>query len=278
MTRRPAAVTGDAICARSVRAGPSYRVSREPVRVKADPFVQLRLLDLQALDSALDRLAHRRRTLPALADIVRLNGLIEARRGDVALAGATVSDLQRELDKAEADIEQVRSRRARDEQRLASGAITQSKQLQDLQHEVASLQRRQGELEDGELEVMERMETAQAELDRLLAERSRNEADRALAEGDRDSGWAELDAEVGRTTAERAEVATEIPPELLALYEKIRTAEGGTGAGPIERGRCGACRLELMQNEKAEYRAAPVDEVLRHECRRILVRTAESGL
>jgi predicted nucleic acid-binding Zn-ribbon protein len=250
----------------------------EPPAVKADPFVQLRLLDLQALDSALDRLAHKRKTLPALAEIDRRDGLVAARHGDVVLAEATVSDLQRELDKAEADIEQVRVRRARDEDRLGSGAITVPKQLEELQHEVATLSKRQSDLEDAELEVMERMEEAQKSLDGLLGERTDNETARAAAVVERDAGWAEIDAETTRTQAERAAVATEIPADLLALYEKIRAAEGGLGAGPIERGRCGACRLDLMQNEKAEYRAAPVDEVLRHECRRILVRTPESGL
>ncbi len=246
--------------------------------MKADPFVQLRLLELQALDSALYRLAHRRRTLPALADITRLDGLISTRRDDVALASASVSDLQRELDKAEADIDQVRTRRVRDEQRLASGAITQSKQLEDLSHEVATLKARQSRLEDAELEVMERLETAQATLDGLLEDRARHEADRELAQSDRDRERLEIDDETARTAVERTSVAAEIPAELLALYDKVRGSEGGVGAGVIERGRCGACRLDLMQNEVAEYRAAPVDEVLRHECRRIVVRTAESGL
>ena len=112
----------------------------------------------------------------------------------------------------------------------------------------------------------------------LLAERSGHDAARQTAAAERDAGWVAIDEEAARAVAERAVVAAELPADLLALYEKIRAAEGGVGAGPIERGRCGACRLDLMQNEKAEYRAAAVDEVLRHECRRILVRTAESGL
>ncbi|MGB8649585.1 MAG: C4-type zinc ribbon domain-containing protein [Mycobacteriales bacterium] len=247
--------------------------------MKADPFVQLRLLDLQALDSALDRLAHKRRTLREIAEIARLDGLLEARSGDVALAETAVSDLQRELDKAEADIEQVRVRKARDEDRLGSGAITAPKQLEELQHEIATLARRQSDLEDAELEVMERMEQAQAALDALVAERAAHDSDRSGAVQARDAAWAEIDADVERASAERTTVAAEIPADLLALYEKIRAAEGGVGAGPIERGRCGGCRLDLMNNEKADFRAAPVDEVLRHEgCGRILVRTAESGL
>ncbi|MGZ6826289.1 MAG: zinc ribbon domain-containing protein [Mycobacteriales bacterium] len=246
--------------------------------MKADPFAQLRLLDLQALDTTLDQLAHRRGHLPEMAEIARLEGLVAARRGDVVLAQTLVSDLQRELDKAEADIEQVRVRKARDEQRLASGAITQPKQLQELEHEVGTLAKRQSDLEDAELEVMERMEQAQSELDALLTEQAGHTDAIAEAAEARDAAWVEIDASLASTRAERDAVAAEIPADLLALYEKIRAAEGGTGVGAVARGACTACRLDLMQNEKAEYRAAPVDEVLRHECRRIIVRTAESGL
>jgi predicted nucleic acid-binding Zn-ribbon protein len=250
----------------------------ERPHVKADPFAQLRLLDLQALDTALDQLAHKRGHLPEMAEIARLDGLIAARRDDVVLAETTVSDLQRELDKSEADIEQVRARKKRDEERLASGAITQPKQLQELEHEVGTLAARQSALEDVELEVMEKMEEAQAALDLLLTERASHETERAAAVVARDALWVEIDATADQQQKERAGVATEIPADLLALYEKLRAAEGGIGVGVIARGACSACRLDLMQNEKAEYRAAPVDEVLRHECRRIIVRTAESGL
>ena len=247
--------------------------------MKADPFVQLRLLDLQALDSTLDRLAHQRRTHPSIAEMARLDGLVEARRGDVVLAETAVGDLEREMKKLEADIEQVRTRRERDEGRLASGAITVAKQLQDLEHEVATLKKRQSDLEDVELELMEKAEEAQGALDVLLTERTGHQAAREVALAERDEAWVAIDAELATATAERATVAAEIPADLLALYEKVRAAEGGIGAGPIERGRCGGCHLDLMQNEKAAYRAAPTDEVLRHEeCRRILVRTAESGL
>jgi predicted nucleic acid-binding Zn-ribbon protein len=250
----------------------------EPAYVKADPFVQLRLLDLQAHDSTLDRLAHKRKTLPELAEIARLDGAMAALRDEIVMAEAAVNDLQREVDKSEADIEQVRARKSRDEERLSSGAITVPKQLEEIQHEVETLKRRQNELEDAELELMERMEEAQQGLDALTASRAELEGQRAAAVEGRDAQWVDIDQQTETTTQERAVVAAELPTDLLALYDKLRASEGGVGAGAIERGRCGACHLDLMQNEKAEYRAAPVDEVLRHECRRILVRTAESGL
>ncbi len=247
--------------------------------MKADPFAQLRLLDLQSLDSALDRLAHRRRTLPELAAIDRLDRLVEGSRDEVVRVQTEAGDLERETKKYEDEIGQVRTRKARNDDRLASGAITQAKQLEDLQHENVSLLRRQSELEDRELEVMEKAEVVQAGLDRLLAERDARLSERETAAAARDQAWVDIDSEAVRTRAERAAVAAELPADLLALYERIRAAEGGVGAGEIRHGRCGGCRLDLMGNEKADIRAAAPDEVLRHEeCNRIMVRTADSGL
>lgn len=247
--------------------------------MKADPFVQLRLLDLQALDSGLARLQHQRRTLPEIAEMARLDGLVDALRDGIVRSETEVSDLAREQAKFEKEIEQVRSRRERDEGRLASGAITVAKQLQDLEHEVTSLKRRQSDLEDGELEVMEKAESAQAELERLTAQRAEHLTARSEAEARRDAAVVDIDAELARTTAERAALAATLPADLLALYEQIRAAEGGVGAGEISRGRCGGCRLDLMNNEKSDIRAAAPDAVLQHEdCGRIMVRTAESGL
>ena len=247
--------------------------------MKADPFVQLRLLELQALDSTLARLRHKRTTLPEIAEMQRLEAAVDALRDGIVRAETEVSDLAREQARFEREIEQVRTRRDRDEGRLSSGAITVAKQLQDLEHEVATLKRRQSDLEDGELEVMEKAETAQAELDALTGQRSTHSETRAEAEQKRDAAFAAIDVELEQTTTARSELATSLPEDLLRLYEKIRAAEGGVGAGAIGQGRCGGCRLDLMNNEKSAIRTAAPDEVLQHEeCGRIMVRTAESGI
>ena len=250
--------------------------------MKADPFVQLRLLDLQALDTALDRLgAQAPDACPRSPRSPGSTGSLDSLRADVVVAETEVSDLQRELDKADADIEQVRVRKARDEDRLASGAITQPKQLEELQHEVATLSKRQNDLEDAELEVMERMEEAQARLSELLAAARASTRPRGVRwSSTREEAFLDLDAEAGRPPQERAELAAE-PSRRTCSPSTRRSAPPRAASEPvaIERGRCGGCHVDLMNNEKAEYRAAPTDEVLRHEsCGRILVRTAESGL
>jgi predicted nucleic acid-binding Zn-ribbon protein len=139
--------------------------------VIAEPAAQLRLLDLQALDSRLDQIAHKRRTLPQLATITELEGRLAALRDRIVASETEVDDLERGLAKAEADVEQVRTRAARDQELLASGRVGSAKDLENLQHEVASLARRQGDLEDAELEVMEKLEDARAALGVLTTER-----------------------------------------------------------------------------------------------------------
>lgn len=246
--------------------------------MKADPFVQLRLLDLQALDAGLARLEHRRRTLPELTVIATADARLAELRDSVVRAETEVGDLDRDLRRLDNDVEQVRQRSARDQQRMQLGAVP-AKELESLQHEVESLARRQSDLEDAELEVMERREEAESRATALRTELGTVTAERDAAVAVRDGAHADIDAEAAEDTGSRASVAAGLPGELLALYEKVRAASGGVGAAALRHRRCEGCRLELAGSELRAARAAAPDEVLRCEnCRRILVRTAESGL
>ena len=170
--------------------------------MKADPEVQQRLLELQAHDSALARLVHRRRTLPELAVIAEADTRLAALRDDVVRAETETGDLDRELRRLEDDVEQVRRRADRDQQRMQSGAVP-AKELESLQHEVETLTRRQSDLEDTELEVMERREEAETRAGAVRAEVSAATAIRIEAERARDKAFAELDAEAAAETAAR---------------------------------------------------------------------------
>jgi predicted nucleic acid-binding Zn-ribbon protein len=247
-------------------------------RVKADPAAQSRLLDLQALDAALARSEHRRRTLPELTAIAEAEARLAGLRGSLVRAETEIGDLDRDLRRLENDVDQVRQRAARDQQRMLSGGVP-AKELESLQHEVGSLARRQSDLEDAQLEIMERREEADGRLSALRAEAEAVTADRDTAAAARDKAYGEIDAAVQRDTADRAAVAAELPAELMALYDKIRAGSGGVGAAMLRHRRCEGCRIELAGSELRAARAAAADEVLRCEnCRRILVRTAESGL
>jgi uncharacterized protein len=247
--------------------------------VKADPEAQLRLLDLQEIDTALGRLAHRRRTLPELADIERHEARLAELRDLVVTAETELSDADREQRKVENDVDVVRTRMARDQQRLDTGAVSHAKELESLRHELDSLAKRQGDLEEVVLEHMMRREEIESRLSALRAERESVTAEVEAAATRRDEAFASIDSEAEMRSEERREVALKLPEDLLALYEKIRADQGGQGAAALHRAQCQGCRLTLPPNDLAQFRAAPPDEVLRcEECRRILVRTPDSGL
>ncbi|MDH2424325.1 C4-type zinc ribbon domain-containing protein [Sphaerisporangium sp. TRM90804] len=246
--------------------------------MKAAPEAQKRLLDLAQLDSVLDRLAHRRRTLPELAEIEERSTKLARLATEVIAAQTEASDLAREQTKAESDVEAVRVRADRDRRRLDSGQVSSPKDLANLQSELVSLHRRQGDLEDVVLEIMERREAADATVTRLSAERTEITAGLATIEEKRDAAFGDLDKESGDTQAKRVSLAAEIPADLLALYEKLR-AQYGIGAAMLQGGRCQGCKVSLSIADVNRIRAAAPDEVIRcDECRRILVRTPESGL
>lgn len=247
--------------------------------LNADPAHQLRLLDVQALDTDLDRIQHRRSNLDEQARVDDLSTQSRVIADRLTAIGVEVADLSLEQRKADNDVELVRERAAKDAALLDSGTITDSKQLTHLQSEIASLARRQAELEDVEIEIMERLEGAEHRLRDLTADKERLDAESDQARQDLQRVLDELEATESQTRSERDALAAGIAPELLGLYERLRSEYSGVGAAKLFRGRCEGCRIELTPVDISRIREAAPDEVLRcEECRRILVRTDESGL
>jgi predicted nucleic acid-binding Zn-ribbon protein len=241
------------------------------------PAVQHRLLDLQDLDLQLDQIAHKRATLPELAALQQLAKERAAVDRELVAVETDVSDLQREQKKADADVEQVRARRTRDQERLDGGRVSTPKELEGLQHEIVSLDRRIADLEDAELEVMERLETAETR-QRELSAKTAELADRqAGLESSRDGTTKELDEQRASLTERRAVAVGELPADLVATYTKLRERMGGIGAGKLVGKRCMGCRMELNPSDLSRIAAADPNTVLRcEECGRILVRTSDS--
>ncbi len=247
--------------------------------MKADPFAQLKLLDVQELDSTLDQLRHRLATMPQTAELRALatsRTEINDRLRDVQIS---VDDLTRAQKRADADVEQVKARRKRDQDRMAQGLISNPKDLERMQHELVSLERRISELEDTELEVMEQLENAQSELDTLTKQLAETDARIEEVTRDRDASAAQVNEQLARATEERKTTASGMPEDLMALYTKLREQKGGVGAAALRARRCGGCSLEVNAADLGVIAKSPSDEVLRcEECNRILVRTSESGI
>jgi uncharacterized protein len=246
--------------------------------VKADPFAQLKLLDIAEIDARILRLRHKLATLPETKQINDLR--VERKRIDDAAIDARVrrDDLAAAQAKAEKDVEAVRTRRVREQQRIDAGQVTNPKDLERLQAELANIDRRISVLEDEELEVMEQLEAASAEAADFDAQIAAIDEQAAALTEQRAARAAEVEQELATVTAERGPATEGVPAELLALYDRLRE-QHGVGAGELRARQCGGCRLTVEPAELARIRAAQSNEVIRHEeCGVIMVRTAESGL
>jgi predicted nucleic acid-binding Zn-ribbon protein len=246
--------------------------------VKADPFAQLKLLDIAEIDARLLQLRHQLATLPETKQIRDLQA--ERKLVDDAAIDARVrrDDLAAAQAKAEKDVEAVRTRRVREQQRIDAGQVTNPKDLERLQAELANIDRRILVLEDEELEVMEELETASAEAAEYDAKIATIDEQIATLTTQRAERAAGVEQELADVTAERGPATEGMPADLMALYDRLRE-QHGIGAGELRARQCGGCRLTVEPAELARIRAAQSNEVIRHEeCGVILVRTAESGL
>ena len=243
--------------------------------MNASPENQRTLLDIADLDRRIAQ-AERARTKPSQAGrITELVAIRQEQLRELTTLAGTRDDVRTELKRLESDVAVVEARRNRDAERLA--ASTNSKDAQALEHELASLARRQSDLEDAELDVMGRLEEAEAALaaQQALLDTTTAEGSALTAQAKADVAAAtELGAQLGR---DRAAVAEGVSPELLAEY--ARRATNSAGAALLTRGTCEGCRILLPSTDLNDIRRAADDLVVScPECGCILVRTEESGL
>jgi uncharacterized protein len=233
---------------------------------------QRTLLELQGHDSAIDRLRHRRGSLPEDARLADLGQALAAVDQLTAERDGTLATVRREQARFEDEIEMVTRKARNEEARAVSGKVTSPKELTAIQEEVASLKRRQDVLEDELLERMEQRETLEGELSELAGRREGIVAEQAEVTKARDAALVEIDRELEAERAARDALAPDVGEELRALYDQLRSRHGGVGVAALVGDTCQGCRVSISPVELAAVRRQPAEQVRRCEnCRRILV-------
>ncbi len=227
------------------------------------------LLDLQVVDLEIDRLLNRRSSLPELDKYRAAHETRTAIEAHLAANGAELRDTSLQLDKAEGELVLLEEKKDVEERRLYAGGIS-ARETDHLRQEVEMLKQQSSVAEDGILELMERKERQQAVVASLEDDRREAQAAEDDLEGQVRRLWAEIDAELARKEARKAEIVPLVPDELLELYDEVRTnRDDGVAVGRFAEGVCGGCHLRLS--------AAEAHEVLKHypprclHCNRILV-------
>ncbi len=240
--------------------------------MQASSAQQSHILELQFIDSEIMQANTKLKSLPEIEQLLHIDKRITSANEELAQVKAEADQIALELRRGEVDVETVTDRIKKDEARLSSGNAT-PKELEQLQHEIESLKKRQVALEEIELEIMVRAEASSSRVNTLTTDLSsletlKSEINQRLATATTDINLLIL----SKTTA-RNEVVAKIEKPLLDLYEKIRASNGGIGAASLVAGKCNGCNLTINAVEMNRIKALAADELLRcEECRRILVR------
>lgn len=239
---------------------------------KAPAADQLRLLTVQDLDTHAAQARHRLESLESKVELAKLLDRESELTGRRIEADTAISDLKREVTKAEDDVESVRARAKRDNDRLLAGGQT-PRDLQGLQSELEVLVKRQAALEEIELDAMQRLEDAESVADGVVAEAAVIAAALADVRARVETESSAIEAELADMARERVNAAFNLDESLVALYEKLRAQHGDSGAAALTNGTCQGCHMSLNPADLAGIVAAPADEIMRcEECGRILVR------
>lgn len=225
------------------------------------------LLDLQAVDSEIDRLLDRRGSLPQLAGFRKAHTTMTRLDGEIAAAQESLKAVDLAEDRAEGEMKIDEEKLAREERRLYAGGLS-ARDATHLRDEVEMLRRRTSDREDEALALIEERDQGQRALEGLQAERATAAASRARLEAEIQQAWTVIDADIARLEAKKAEIVPLIDPDLIALYEELRPSKEGVAIAALVDGVCGGCHLRLSAAEEAQaLRAVPPRC---HHCRRIL--------
>ena len=240
--------------------------------MKASLSDQRSILDIQNFDFATASLNNKAANLPELAEISSLT-IKQNNARDLRIAAETeLSDVKRELARAEGDVEQIVTRITRDETRLSSGNGA-AKELEQLQHELATLGGRRSELEEIELEIMMRVDVIKARIDELKGQESAFALEIANLEIKKENALTVIAADLEAISEDRKRTIAAIDTALVELYVKIKSSNNGTGAAALVGNQCKGCHLTLNTVELQRIAGLPEDELVRcEECRCILVR------
>ena len=230
------------------------------------------ILELQLLDNEIMQANTKLKSLPEIEQLLHIEKRVTAANDELSVVKGESDQIALELRRGEVDVETVTDRIKKDEARLSSGNAT-PKELEQLQHEVGTLKKRQESLEEIELEIMIRSDAITSRSNTLTTDLASLQTLKDEISGRLKNATDEINKVIADKNTARNLVANQIEKPLLELYEKIRANGGGVGAAALVGNKCNGCNLAINAVEMERIKSLGKDELLRcEECRRILVR------
>jgi hypothetical protein len=225
------------------------------------------LLDLQAVDSEIDRLLEQRGRLPILAEYRTANTRAKRLAAEIGSLSDRIRQVDLAEDKAEGEMKLDEEKLEREERRLYAGGLS-ARDAGHLRDEVEMLRSRVSTREDEALALIDERDVLQGDLDDLERERAETAALERSLEADIQAEWGRIDEQVARLRERREGILPGIDPALLELYDEIRPSQEGVAAVPLIDGVCGGCHLTLSAAERSQALKGHPPRCV--HCRRIL--------
>jgi len=229
-----------------------------------------RLLALQEADTAIGRLRARRAALEQGSELAAVRAEADAAESRLGELRLKLDEVGRDQSRFEHEIESMTLKEQAEQTRMYDGSIVNAKELEALQHEIASIRKRRSDREDEVLALLELRETLERDAEAAEVETTTLRGKAEEAAGSAASELTELEDRLAERTQARAEIAAEIDPELLELYDDLRRQKKGIGAAALVDGVCQACHEQLSAVELDKLKRAAGVRRCEH-CRRILV-------
>lgn len=226
------------------------------------------LLDVQELDLEIDRLLHRRSTLPELERYRATQEQLDALDGQIEAAQAELRQIELDTDKAEGELEMLEEKLQQQETRLFAGGMS-ARETEHMRLEVQGLRGQKGASEERVLGLLEKLDPAREDVSKLQAQRQMLADEKAELEGFITDEWRKIDSELARNEERKREAVAPVPEDLVELYEKLRSTKEGVGVGRLDNDTCGGCHMRLSPAEVAEVKKGDPTRCV--HCRRILV-------
>ena len=213
----------------------------------------LGLYRLQQVDSQMDQIRKRLEVIrETLENDVKLRAAMDA----VSTSETEHKKSNTALKASEAEVESQRIKIEHAEASLYGGQVTNPKELQDLQMDVASLKKYLVTLEERELEAMVRAEETQKKLDD--ADKKLQQVQENLMDQNRDltNESDALKKDLERLEPERNAVIENLDDSFLKIYEQLRQKKNGVAVASFEENSCSACGTTFTQSQQQNARSA----------------------
>jgi len=222
------------------------------------------LYQLQEFDLEIEQEEH---SLAQKVGQLGVRDILDAAKSHIDSEQKFLDELRHQQRDAEAEVDDLLSKISAAEEKLYGGKITNPKELSGLQHEVITMKARSEELENKALEVIDRVETAEASLSAATNEYGKLEEEWQRQQKELADEIERLKTSLEDLKEKRRQLAGQIDTHAVALYERIRQQKK-QAVTKVEQGICRACRISLSAS--ALQRARSGQPVQCGTCGRIL--------